>query len=181
MLKPSKTQGHGTIKKLRTGAVVSTLALTAFGVSTTVSASEIEVAVKEPATKLVAKDEVKPKVPSQADVDKAKAESDKANQDVAKQKEVVSTTEANNAAAEKTIADTTKKVEEAKSVTPEKVATAKADAEKKATELATAEKTVADADKSVSTTAEKVADQTKVVSNAEPQLQLTRLIALKRK
>lgn len=167
MFKPSKTQGHGTIKKLRTGAVVSTLALTAFGVSTGVSASETEVAVNEPATRVVAKDEVKPKVPSQADVDKAKAESDKANQDVAKQKEVVSTTEANIANTEKTIADTTKKLEEAKSVTPEKVAEAKADAEKRANELATAEKTVADADKSVSATAEKVADQTNVVSNAE--------------
>ena len=163
----SNTQGHGTIKKLRTGAVVSTLALTAFGVSTGVSASETEVAVNEPATRVVAQDEVVPKVPSQADVDKAKAESDKANQDVAKQKEVVSTTEANIATTEKTIADTTKKMEEAESVTPEKVAEAKADADKKASELATAEKTVAEADKSVSATAEKVADQTKVVSNAE--------------
>ena len=163
----SKIQGHGTIKKLRTGAVVSTLALTAFGVSTGVSANETEVAVNEPATRVVAKDEVVPKVPTQADVDKAKAESDKANQDVSKQKEVVATIEENITTAEKTIADTTKKVEEAKSVTPEKVATAKAEAEKKASELATAEKTVADADKSVSTTAEKVADQTKVVSNAE--------------
>ena len=163
----SNTQGHGTIKKLRTGAVVSTLALTAFGVSTGVSASETEVAVNEPATKVVAKDEVKPKVPSQADVDMAKAESEKANQDVAKQKEVVASTEANIATTEKTISDTNKKVEEAKSVTPEKVAEAKADADKKADELATAEKTVADADKSVSATAEKVADQTKVVSNAE--------------
>ena len=163
----SNTQGHGTIKKLRTGAVISTLAISALGVSTTVSASEIEVAVKEPATKLVAKDEVKPKVPIQADVDKAKAESDKANQDVAKQKEVVASTEANIANIEKTIADTTKKVDEVKTVTPEKVAEAKADADKKANELATAEKTVADADKSVSATAEKVADQTKVVSNAE--------------
>lgn len=167
----SNTQGHGTIKKLRTGAVISTLAISAFGVSTgvstSVSASETEVAVNEPATKVVAKDEVIAKVPSQADVDMAKAESDKANQDVAKQKEVVATTEANIANAEKTIADTTKKVEEAKSVTPEKVAEAKADADKKASELATAEKTVADADKSVSATAEKVADQTKVVSNAE--------------
>ena len=161
----SNTQG--TIKKLRTGAVVSTLALTAFGVSTTVSASETEVAVNEPATRVVAKDEVVAKVPSQADVDKAKDESEKANQDVAKQKEVVSSTEANIANAEKTIADTTKKAEEAKAVTPEKVAEAKADADKKASELATAEKTVADADKSVSATAEKVADQTKVVSNAE--------------
>lgn len=163
----SNTQGHGTIKKLRTGAVVSTLALSAFGVSTGVSASETEVAVNESATRVVAKDEVVPKVPSQADVDKAKAESDKASQDVAKQKEVVTSTEANIANAEKTIADTTKRVEEAKSVTPEKVAEAKSDADKKANELSTAEKTVADADKSVSTTAEKVADQTKVVSNAE--------------
>ena len=163
----SNTQGHGTIKKLRTGAVVSTLALSALGISTTVSASETEVAVNEPATRVVAKDEVKPKVPTQQDVDTAKAESDKANQDVAKQKEVVSTTEANIATTEKTIADTTKKVEEAKSVTPEKVSEAKEDADKKASELATAEKTVADADKSVSATAEKVADQTKVVSNAE--------------
>ena len=163
----SNTQGHGTLKKLRTGAVISTLAISALGVSTTVSASETEVAVNEPATRVVAKDEVVPKVPSQADVDKAKAESDKANQDVAKQKEVVSTTEANIANTEKTIADTTKKVEEAKSVTPQKVAEAKEDAEKKANELATAEKTVADVDKSVSTTAEKVEDQTKVVSNAE--------------
>ena len=160
-------KGHGTIKKLRTGAVVSTLALTAFGVANGVSASETEVAINEPATKVVAKDEVKPKVPSQSDVDMAKAESDKANQNVDKQKEVVASTEANIANAEKTIADTTKKVEESKSVTPEKVAEAKANAEKKASELATAEKTVADADKSVSTTAEKVSDQTKVVENAE--------------
>jgi SEC10/PgrA surface exclusion-like protein/LPXTG-motif cell wall-anchored protein len=167
MFKPSNTKGHGTIKKLRTGAVISTLAISALGVSTTVSASETEVAVNEPATRVVAKDEVKPKVPSQADVDKAKAESDKANQDVAKQKEVVSTTETKIADAEKSIADTTKKVEEAKTVTPEKVAEAKSDADKKASELATAEKTVADANKSVSATAEKVEDQTKVVSNAE--------------
>ena len=117
-------------KKLRTGAVVSTLALTALGVSTGVSASETEVAVNEPATRVVAKDEVKPKVPTQQDVDTAKAESDRANQDVAKQKEVVASTEAKIATAEKTIADTTKKVEEAKSVTPEKVAEAKADADK---------------------------------------------------
>ena len=167
MFKKSNTQGHGTIKKLRTGAVISTLAISALGVSTGVSANETDVAVNEPATRVVAQDEVVPKVPSQADVDKAKAESDKASQDVAKQKEVVASTEANIANAEKTISEITKKTEEAKSVTPDKVAEAKEDAEKKASELATAEKTVADADKSVSATAEKVADQTKVVSNAE--------------
>lgn len=164
----SNTQGHGAIKKLRTGAVVSTLALTAFGVSTGVSASEVEVAVNEPATKVVAQDEVKPKIPSQEDVDKAKAESDKANQDVAKQKELVKISESHLADNEKSIAEITKKIkEEAKSVTPEKVAEAKADADKKASELATAEKTVADTDKSVAATAEKVANQSKVVANAD--------------
>ena len=163
----SNTHGHGTIKKLRTGAVISTLAISALSVATGVSASETEVAVNEPATKVVAKDEVTPKVPCQHDVDNAKTESDKANQDVAKQKEVVSTTESNIASTEKTITDTTKKVDEVKTVTPEKVAEAKADADKKAEELATAEKTVTDADKSVSETAKKVEDQKKVVEDAE--------------
>ena len=164
----SNTQGHGTIKKLRTGAVISTLAISALGVATGVSASETEVALNEPATRVVAKDEVVPKVPTQEDVDTAKAESDKANQDVAKQKEVVKTAESHLADNEKGIAEITKKIKEkTNSVTPEKVADAKTDAEKKANELATAEKTVADADKSVSTTAEKVANQSKVVANAE--------------
>ena len=163
----SNTQGHGTIKKLRTGAVISTLAISALGVSTRVSASETEVAVNEPATRVVAKDEVVPKVPSQADVDKAKAESDKANQYVAKQKEVVASTGAKNANAEKTIADSTKKVEEANSVTPEKVAEAKSDADAKAKAVTSAVESVQSAEKSVSETSEKIADQTKVVKSAE--------------
>ena len=96
----SNAQGHSAIKK----AVISTLAISALGVTTGVSASETEVAVNEPATKVVAKDEVVPKVPTQADVDKAKAESDKANQDVAKQKEVVASAEANIATAKKELA-----------------------------------------------------------------------------
>ena len=96
----SNAQGHGAIKK----AVISTLAISALGVTTGVSASETEVAVIEPATKVVAKDEVVPKVPTQADVDTAKAESDKANQDVAKQKEVVTSTEANISTAKEELA-----------------------------------------------------------------------------
>ena len=99
----------GTTKKLRNGMVISTLAISALGVSNVVSASETEVAVNEPATRVVAKDEVKPKVPTKEDIDTAKASSEKANQDVAKQKEVVSTTEANIDNTEKTISNTTKK------------------------------------------------------------------------
>ena len=96
----SNAQGHGAIKK----AVISTLAISALGVTTWVSANETEVAVNEPATKVVANNEVVAKVPTQADVDKAKAESDKANQDVAKQKEVVASAEANIATAKKELA-----------------------------------------------------------------------------
>lgn len=68
---------------MRTGAVISTLAISALGVASGVSASETEVPVNKPATEVVAKDEVKPKVPTQADVNTAKAESDKASHDVA--------------------------------------------------------------------------------------------------
>ena len=163
----SNTQGHGTIKKLRTGAVISTLAISALGVSTTVSASETEVAVNEPATKVVAKDEVKPKVPTQSDVDKAKAESDKANQDVAKQKEVISEKQNQLQDAEKTATDLKNQAKEVESVTPEKVAEAKADADAKAKSVTSAVEFVQSAEKSVSATSEKVANQTEVVSNAE--------------
>ena len=163
----SNTQGHGTIKKLRTGAVISTLAISALGVSTTVSASETEVAVNEPATKVVAKDEVKPKVPTQSDVDKAKAESEKANQDVAKQKEVVSEKQTQLQDAEKTVTEIKEQVKEVNSVTPEKVAEAKADADAKGKAVTSAVESVQSAEKSATATSEKVEDQTEVVSNAE--------------
>jgi LPXTG-motif cell wall anchor domain protein len=163
----SNTQGHGTIKKLRTGAVISTLAISALGVSTTVSASETEVAVNEPATKVVAKDEVKSKVPTQSDVDKAKAESDKASQNVAKQKAVVAEKQTQLQDTEKTVTELKEKVKEANSVTPEKVADAKADADSTAKAVTSAVESVQSAEKSVSATSEKVANQTKVVSNAE--------------
>jgi len=169
----SNTQGHGTIKKLRTGAVISTLAISALGVSTRVSASETEVAVNEPATRVVAKDEVVPKVPSQADVDKAKAESDKANQDVAKQKAVVSEKQTQLQDAEKTVTELKEQVKEANSVTPEQVADAKADADAKAKVVTSAVESVQSAEKSVSETSEKVANQTKVVESAEETVTAT--------
>lgn len=151
----SNTQGHGTIKKLRTGAVISTLAISAFGVSTGVSASEVEVAVNEPATRVVAKDEVVPKVPSQADVDKAKAESDKASQDVAKQKEVVASTEANIANAEKNIAETTNKV---------------ADAQKKVDSLSSSTKDTHELEKDVYTLTVKIRVDERKVDEAQKKL-----------
>ena len=139
----NEVSGHGTIKKLRNGMVISTIALSMFGVSTQVSASEVtpkaepktEVATKEGTTTETPKttqkpaetkaEEVKPEAPKpvlQQDVDTAKAESDKANQDVAKQKEVISEKQTQLQGAEKTVTDLKNQAKEVESVTPEKVA-----------------------------------------------------------
>ena len=184
----NEVSGHGTIKKLRNGMVISTIALSMFGVSTQVSASEVtpkaepktEVATKESTTTETPKatqkpaetkaEEVKPEAPkpvSQQDVDTAKTESDKASQDVAKQKEVVSEKQTQLQEAEKTATEIKEQVKEVNSVTPEKVAEAKEDADAKAKTVTSAVESVQSAEKSVSATSEKVATQTEVVSNAE--------------
>ena len=184
----NEVSGHGTIKKLRNGMVISTIALSMFGVSTQVSASEVtpkaepktEVATKEGTTIETPKatqkqaetkaEEVKPEAPkpvSQQDVDTAKTESDKANQDVSKQKEVVAEKQTQLQDAEKTATEIKEQVKEVNSVTPEKVAEAKEDADDKGKAVTSAVESVQSAEKSVSATSEKVATQTKVVSNAE--------------
>lgn len=184
----NEVSGHGTIKKLRNGMVISTIALSMFGVSTQVSASEVtpkaepktEVATKESTTTETPKtaqkpteikaEEVKPEAPkpvSQQDVDTAKSESDKANQNVANQKEVISEKQNQLQDAEKTATEIKEQVKEVNSVTPEKVAEAKEDADAKAKKVTSAVESVQSAEKSVSATSEKVANQTEVVSNAE--------------
>ena len=115
-------------------------------------------------------EEVKPEAPklvSQQDVDTAKAESDKSNQDVAKQKAVVAEKQTQLQDAEKTATDIKNQAKEVESVTPEKVAEAKADADAKAKAVTSAVESVQSAEKSVSATAEKVEDQTKVVESAK--------------
>ena len=184
----NKVSGHGTIKKLRNGMVISTIALSMFGVSSQVSASEVtpkaepktEVAPKETTTTETPKtsqkpaetkaEEVKPEAPklvSQQDVDTAKAESDQAKQNVTKQQEVISEKQTQLQDAEKTATDLKNQSKEVESVTPEKVSDAKADADAKAKAVTSAVESVQSAEKSVTATSEKVATQTEVVSNAE--------------
>ena len=184
----NEVSGHGTIKKLRNGMVISTIALSMFGVSTQVSASEVtskaepktEVATKESTTTETPKtaqkpaetkaEEVKPEAPkpvSQQDVDTAKEASDKANQNVAKQKEVVEEKQTQLQDAEKTATDLKNQAKEVESVTPEKVAEAKADADAKGKAVTSAVESVQSAEKSVSATSEKVANQTEVVESAK--------------
>ena len=104
---------------------------------------------------------------SQQDVDAAKEASDKSNQDVAKQKAVVSEKQNQLQDAEKTATDLKTQAKEVESVTPEKVAEAKDDADAKAKTVTSAVESVQSAEKSVSATSEKVANQAKVVKGAE--------------
>lgn len=170
-----KTSGHGTIKKLRTGAVVSVLALSSvYGVSTTVSADEVGATTNNSVIKTVEKqdstvteaDAPVAKVTEQQ-VAEAKTQADTANQAVEAQQGVVNKAETAVSDANKVVNDTTNQIKEVETVTPEKVAEAKADAQTKSDELAKAEDSVKSAEQSQADTAKKVADQTTVVNQAE--------------
>ena len=141
------------------------------------SDAPITTEVKSVETTTVAKPVTKEEVPaaktesvkpvSQQDVDAAKEASDKSNQDVAKQKAVVSEKQNQLQDAEKTATDLKTQAKEVESVTPEKVAEAKDDADAKAKTVTSAVESVQSAEKSVSATSEKVANQAKVVKGAE--------------
>ncbi|HEO0737737.1 TPA: SEC10/PgrA surface exclusion domain-containing protein [Streptococcus agalactiae] len=168
-----KTSGHGTIKKLRTGAVVSVLALSACGVSTTVSADEVGATTNNSVIKNVEapKDTtqtgtVTTKVTEQQ-VAEAKTQANTANQAVEAQQGVVTQADTAVKGADKVVNDTTNQIKEVETVTPAKVDEAKQAAQTKSDELAKAEDTVKSAEQSQADTAKKVSDQTTVVNQAE--------------
>ncbi|HGD1653568.1 TPA: SEC10/PgrA surface exclusion domain-containing protein [Streptococcus agalactiae] len=176
----SKTHGHGTIKKLRTGAVVSVLALSSvYGVSTTVSADEVGTGAKESIVKTVEKpdgtatktESAKTDAPvakvTEQQVAEAKSQVDTANKAVEAQQGVVTQADTAVKGADQVVNDTTNQIKEVETVTPAKVEEAKADAQTKSDELAKAEDSVKSAEQSQADTAKKVADQTTVVNQAE--------------
>ena len=167
-----KTSGHGTIKKLRTGAVVSVLALSAvYGVSTTVSADEVGTSTNNSIVKTVENPDAKTDAPvakvTEQQVAEAKTQADTANQAVEAQQGVVNKTETAVSDGDKVVNDTTNQIKEVETVTPAKVDEAKQAAQTKSDELAKAEDTVKSAEQSQADTAKKVADQTTVVNQAE--------------
>lgn len=167
-----KTSGHGTIKKLRTGAVVSVLALSSvYGVSTTVSADEVGTGAKESIVKTVENPDAKTDAPvakvTEQQVAEAKTQADTANQAVEAQQGVVNKTETAVSNADKVVNDTTNQIKEVETVTPAKVEEAKQVAQTKSDELAKAEDSIKSAEQSQADTAKKVADQTTVVNQAE--------------
>ncbi|HGK6558971.1 TPA: SEC10/PgrA surface exclusion domain-containing protein [Streptococcus agalactiae] len=171
----SKTHGHGTIKKLRTGAVVSVLALSSvYGVSTTVSADEVGATTNNSVIKTVDKQDstvTKADAPvakvTEQQVAEAKTQADTANQAVEAQQGVVNKAETAVSDANKVVNDTTNQIKEVETVTPAKVDEAKQAAQTKSDELAKAEDSVKSAEQSQADTAKKVADQTTVVNQAE--------------
>ena len=168
----SKTHGHGTIKKLRTGAVVSVLALSSvYGVSTTVSADEVGTGAKESIVKTVENPNAKNDAPvakvTEQQVTEAKSQADTANQAVESQQGVVTQADTAVKGADQVVNDTTNQIKEVETVTPAKVDEAKQEAQTKSDELAKAEDSVKSAEQSQADTAKKVADQTTVVNQAE--------------
>lgn len=175
-----KTSGHGTIKKLRTGAVVSVLALSSvYGVSTTVSADEVGATTNNSIIKTVEKpdgtatktESAKTDAPvanvTEHQVAEAKTQADTANQAVEAQQEVVIQADTAVRGADQVVNDTTNQIKEVETVTPAKVDEAKQAAQTKSDELAKAEDSVKSAEQSQADTAKKVADQTTVVNQAE--------------
>lgn len=169
-------KGHGTIKKLRTGAVVSVLA-TSMMVGGVVSAEEVATGTESTSVEVVAEsgagqEVVETKV-TDAQVSEAKSEADQANQAVTEQEAVVGGLEETIATGESTVSGLNTQIEEANKVTPEVVADAKTDADAKSDALATANETVETATNSANATAEAVTVQEGVVSDADANAQKT--------
>ncbi|HEO3050307.1 TPA: SEC10/PgrA surface exclusion domain-containing protein [Streptococcus agalactiae] len=168
----SKTHGHGTIKKLRTGAVVSVLALSSvYGVSTTVSADEVGTGAKESIVKTVENPDAKNDAPvakvTEQQVTEAKSQADTVNKAVEAQQGVVTQADTAVKGAEQVVTNTANQIKEVETVTPAKVDEAKQAAQTNSDELAKAEDSLKSAEQSQADTAKKVADQTTVVNQAE--------------
>ncbi|HEM5303542.1 TPA: SEC10/PgrA surface exclusion domain-containing protein [Streptococcus suis] len=172
----SNVTGHGTIKKLRTGAVVSVLT-TSMLVGGVVSAEEVVTGTEYTLVEVVAEsgasEEVVETKVTDAQVSEAKAEADQATQAVTAQEAVVGGLEETIATGESTVSDLNTQIEEANKVTPEVVADAKTGADAKSDALATANETVETATNSANATAEAVTIQEGVVSDADANAQKT--------
>ncbi|HEL2728954.1 TPA: SEC10/PgrA surface exclusion domain-containing protein [Streptococcus suis] len=160
-------KGHGTIKKLRTGAVVSVLT-TSMLVGGVVSAEEVVTGTEATSVEVVAETKV-----TDAQVSEAKAEADQATQAVTEQEAVVGGLQETIATGESTVSDLNTQIEEVNTVTPEMVADAKTEADAMSDALATANETVETATNSANATAEAVTVQEGVVSEADANAQKT--------
>lgn len=171
-----EVQGHGSIKKLRTGAVVSVLAMTVAGgvsvvnadetTSTDATVSNVEVVAKDTAAVTPAETPVAPTVTADQVAD-AKVVANQANQALNAQADVVASAEKAVADNNTTISDLGNQITEVNKVTPEVVAEAKADQAKAKETLDQATAFTASAEGSLTDATTKEANQKDVVAKAE--------------
>lgn len=176
-----KVQGHGSIKKLRTGAVVSVLALSVAGGVSVVSADEttsanttagnVEVVAKD------AKAETAPvakttEVTAQQVAD-AKVVANQANQALNAQEGVVASAEKAVADNNTTISGLNNQITEVEKVTPEVVEQAKSDQAKAQETLTQATTATASAENSLTDATSKAEAQKGVVAKAELNVEKT--------
>ena len=171
-----EVQGHGSIKKLRTGAVVSVLAMTVAGgvsvvnadetTSTDATVSNVEVVAKDTAAVTPAETPVAPTVTADQVAD-AKVVANQANQALNAQADVVASAEKAVADNNTTISDLGNQITEVNKVTPEVVAEAKADQAKAKETLDQATAATTSVEGSLTDATNKEATQKGVVAKAE--------------
>lgn len=180
-----EVQGHGSIKKLRTGAVVSVLTLSVLGgvsvvnadetTSTDATVSNVEVVAKDTATVTPAETPVAPTVTETpvaptvtADqVANAKVVANQANQALNAQADVVANAEKAVADNNTTISGLNNQITEVNKVTPEVVEQAKSDQAKAKETLDQATAVTASAEGSLTDATSKAEAQKGVVTEAE--------------
>lgn len=170
-----KVQGHGSIKKLRTGAVVSVLALSVAGGVSVVSADEttsantiagnVEVVAKD--TTAETAPVAKPTEVKAQQVADAKVVANQANQALTAQGEVVASAETAVTENNNTVTDLGNQITEVNKVTPEVVAEAKADQAKAKENLDQATAATTSVETSLTNATTKAEAQKDVVSKAE--------------
>ncbi len=168
----NEVKGHGTIKKLRTGAVVSVLALTALGgvvsADETTSADNVKVVSKETKTEQPVAETV-----TEKQVTDAKVEANEANKALTAQEGVVTGAEKAVADNENTVTDLNNQISEVEKVTPEVVEQAKSEQAKAKDTLDQAKTTTTSAENSLTDATNKVETQKGVVADAESNVEKT--------
>lgn len=176
-----EVQGHGSIKKLRTGAVVSVLALSVAGGVSVVSADEatpanttagnVEVVAKD--TKAETTPVAKTTEVTAQQVADAKVVANQANQALNAQEGVVSGAEKAVVDNQNTISDLGSQIKEVEKVTPEVVEQAKSDQAKAQETLTQATAVTASAEGSLTDATSKAEAQKGVVAKAESTAEKT--------
>ena len=168
-----EVQGHGSIKKLRTGAVVSVLALSVAGGVSVVSAEEVTPANN---VEVVAKDtkaEAKAETVTEQQVADAKVVANQANQALNAQEGVVASAEKAVADNNTTISGLNNQITEVEKVTPEVVEQAKSEQAKAQETLTQATTATASAEGSLTDATSKAEAQKGVVAKAESNVEKT--------